>query len=105
MIPSTVLQEAVTLLTVAMDAKHTSDLRALVAEFQARDDPEELLLAVVGLCRSLCLASSKLIHTLDDTLTNSEADELTDAQLLPIAMQVVQRYAAAAAQRAEEGRE
>ena len=73
MIPSTVLQEAVALLTVAMDAKHTSDLRALVAEYQARDDPEELLLAVVGLCRSLCLASSKLIHTLDDALTDAEA--------------------------------
>lgn len=101
MIASTSLQDAAALLTVAMDVTATDELRDLVAEFRRKDDTDELMLAVVALCRSLCMATSRLAHVLDEDLSDAQAAELTDADLLPIAMQVVQSYATAAARSAE----
>jgi hypothetical protein len=101
MIPSTSLQDAVALLTVAVDARDEDELHALVAEFGKKDDSAELLLAVVALCRSLCLAVSKMVHLVDDELSNVQADALTEDELLPIALHVVRSYGAAAARNAE----
>jgi hypothetical protein len=96
---STALQDAVALLTAAMDASG-DDLAALVAELREEGDPD-LLHAVIALCRSLCLATARLIHVVDDSLTDDEALLLSDDDLLPMAMQVVRRYASAAALEAE----
>lgn len=101
MIESTSLQDAVALLTVAMDATAADELRDLVAEFRRKDESDELMLAVVSLCRSLCMATSTLVHVLDDHLSETQAKELTDDALLPIAMQVVRSYANSAARDAE----
>ena len=101
-VPSTVLQDAVALLTIAMDATDHDELRQLVAEFREKDGSDELMLAVVALCRSLCLVTSKVIHTLDDSLSDAQADALTDDELMPMAMEVVRSYAASAAYRAED---
>ena len=95
----TALQDAVALLTAAMDASG-DDLAALVAELHEKGDPD-LLHAVIALCRSLCLATARLIHVVDDSLTDDEALLLSDDDLLPMAMQVVRRYASAAALDAE----
>ena len=95
----TALQDAVALLTAAMDASG-DDLTALVAELHEKGDPD-LLHAVIALCRSLCLATARLIHVVDDSLTDDEALLLSDDDLLPMAMQVVRRYASAAALEAE----
>jgi hypothetical protein len=101
MIASTSLQDAAALLTVAMDVSAHDELRDLVAEFRQKDDSDELLLAVVALCRSLCIANSTLMHVLDDELTNAQAVRLTDDELLPMAMQVVRTYAQQAARQSE----
>ena len=82
-IPTTALQDAVALLTVAVDAADDHELQALVDEFRSKDDSDELLLAVVALCRSLCLAVSKMVHVVDDELSNGQADALTEDELLP----------------------
>ena len=100
-IHSTALQDAAVLLTVAMDAKDDHELHALVAEFRAKEESDALTLAVVALCRSLCFATSKMIHVFDDALTDAEAGCLTEDELLPIAFEVVRSYAAAAAREAE----
>lgn len=97
MIPSTALQDAAALLTVAMDVDRPDDLKSLIAEFREKSDSDDLMLAVVALCRSLCLATSKVIHVLDDQLTDEEGDALTDEDLLGVAMRVVRSYATAAA--------
>ena len=80
-----------------MDLDRPDELRALIAEFRGKDESDELMLAMVALCRSLCFATSKVIHVLDDDLTNEQGDTLTIDDLLPVAMQVVRRYATAAA--------
>lgn len=100
-IPTTALQDAAALLTVAMEVDRPDDLRALVVEFREKDASDELMLAVVALCRSLCLATAKVIHVLDDHLTDEQGDALTDDELLPVAMQVVRSYATAAALNSE----
>jgi hypothetical protein len=100
MIPSTVLQDAIALLTVAMNTDEPSELEELVAEFQAKDRSDQLLIAVVALCRSLCLATSKMIHVVDDALSDHQADALTEDDLLPVAMDVIRQYAHAAARNA-----
>ena len=102
MIASTSLQDAAALLTVAMDVSAHDELRGLVAEFRQKDDSDELLLAVVALCRSLCIANATLLHVLDDELTNAQAGRLTDDDLLPMAMQVVRTYAYQAARQSED---
>ena len=84
-----------------MDVNRPDDLRALIAEFRAKDPSDELMLAVVALCRSLCFATSKVIHVLDHQLTSEQGGALTVDDLLPVAMQVVRRYATAAALNAE----
>lgn len=101
MIPSTALQDAVALLTVAMHAD-PDELDGLIDELTAKGggDPSELLHAVVGLCRSLCLATSRMVHVVDDHLSDTEAMGLSDDDLLPIALEVVRRYAHAAASNA-----
>ncbi len=91
------MQDAAALLTVAMDVDRYEDLKALVAEFHEKDESDQLMLAVVALCRALCLATSKVINVLDEELTDQEADALTDEDLLPVAMRVVRSYATAAA--------
>lgn len=101
MVPPTALQNAVALLTVAMHATDTDELRALIEEFRAKDDSDELMLATVSLCRSLCFASSKLIHVIDEHLTNDQAEGLTEDELFPMALGVVRTYASAAARGAE----
>jgi hypothetical protein len=45
--------------------------------------------------------NATLIHVLDDHLTNSQAEGLTDDELLPVAMQVVRAYAQHAARCSE----
>ena len=100
MIPSTVLQDAIALLTVAMNTDEPSELEELVAEFQAKDRSDQLLIAVVALCRSLCLATSKMIHVVDDALSDQQANALTEDDLLPVAMDVIRQYAHAAARNA-----
>jgi hypothetical protein len=59
MIPSTSLQDAAALLTVAMDVSAPDEVRALIAEFRLKDDSDELVLAIVALCRSLCMATQR----------------------------------------------
>ena len=102
MIASTSLQDAAALLTVAMDVSAHDELRTLVAEFRQKDDSDELLLAVVALCRSLCIANASLIHVLEDNLTDAQAGQLTDDDLLPMAMQVVRTYGHQAARQSEQ---
>ena len=101
MITSTVLQDAIALLTVAMNTDEPAELEELVAEFQAKNGSDQLLIAVVALCRSLCLATSKMIHVVDDALNDQQANALTDDELLPVAMDVIRQYAHAAARNAE----
>ncbi len=101
-VPTTALQDAVALLTVAMHASG-DELDDLVDELRAKDDPQ-LLHALIALCRTLCLATSRLIHVVDETLTDEEALRLTDDELLPVAMEVVRRYAGAVALDAESRR-
>ena len=98
---STAQQDAVALLTLAMHAEDT-ELEALIDEFARKGSSDELLRAVVGLCRSLCLVTSRMVHVVDDHLTNEQALELTNDELLPMAMEVVRRYANAAARGADE---
>ena len=101
MIPSTALQDAAALLTVAMEATNDDELHALVAEFRAKDDSDALMLAIVALCRALCLTTSRMIHVFEDTLTDAESAGLTEDELLPIAIEVVRTYATSAAWEAE----
>lgn len=97
--PSSALQDAVAMLTLAMH-KESSELDEVIDEFLAKAAPDDLLRAVVGLCRSLCLATSRMVHVIDDELTTREGDALTNDELLPVALEVVRRYAQAAAHRA-----
>jgi hypothetical protein len=91
-VPTTALEDAVALLTVAMHAGG-SELDELVAEFQSKGRSDELLLAVVALCRSLCLATARMVHALDDHLTNEQALDLTDAEVHAAAVEIVRAYA------------
>ena len=100
MIPSTALQDAVALLTVAM-SRPADELDDLVAEFRDKTTSDELVLALVALGRSLCLATSRLISTLDESLTDQQALALTDDELFPVAMSIVRSYAVAAAENAQ----
>jgi hypothetical protein len=90
-IPASALEEAVALLTVAMHAGG-SELDELVEEFEAKDRSSELLHATVALCRSLCFTTARLVHALDDQLTNEEAMDLTDAHVRAAALEVVRAY-------------
>jgi hypothetical protein len=101
MIASTALQDAIALVTVAMNASADDELRVLVDEFQNKDNIDELLLAVVSLCRSLCIATSTLVHVLDDHLTDDQAAQLSDDELVPVAMSIIRGYANTAAQASE----
>ena len=98
---SSTQQDAIALLTLAMHAED-DELDALIEELAANGNSDVLLRAVVGLCRSLCLVTSRMVHVVDDHLTNAQALELTNDQLLPMAMEVVRRYANAAARGADE---
>ena len=100
MISSTALQDAVTLLTVAVEAAGPDDLEALVEEFLEKDDGA-LVLALLALSRSLCLATSKLVHVLDDDLSDDEAGGLSEDDLRPMAIAVLRSYALAAAKQSE----
>ena len=99
MTPSTAHQDAVALLTLAMHAEDV-ELDALIREHTSEGESDELLRAVVELCRSLCLATSRMIHVVDADLTDRQAFELSNDELLPMAMEVVRRYANAAARSA-----
>ena len=98
-IPSTALQDAVALLTVAMAANDEVELDALIAEFLEKNDGD-LVLALVALGRSLCMATAKLAHAVDG-LSDDEIDTLTEDDLLPMALSVLRSYANAAARAAE----
>ena len=100
-IPSTALQDAVALITSSLGTDGGEELEALVAEFRVKDGADDLLLAVVALCRSLCLATSKVINVLDNHLSDDEAAELSEAELLPVALDVVRQYAVSAARNAD----
>lgn len=102
MVPPTALQNAAALLTVAMHTGDTGELRSLIQEFRDKDDSDDLMLAVVALCRSLCFATSKLVHAIDEHLSNEEADALSEDELFSVALSVVRTYATAAARGAEE---
>jgi hypothetical protein len=94
--PTTALEDAVALLTVAMHAGGF-ELDALVEEFEAKGRSSDLLHAMVALCRSLCFTTAKLVHALDDQLTSEEVLDLTDADVRAAALEVVRAYARAAA--------
>src|SRR5688500_14193597 len=96
MIPSSALQDAVALLTVAIGAVGPDDLEALVEEFLAKDDGD-LVVALVALSRALCMATSKLVNVIDDDLSDAEASALSEEELRPMAIAVLRRYALAAA--------
>ena len=100
MIPSTALQDAVTLLTVAIEAAGSDDLEGLVEEFLEKDD-EDLVLALVALSRSLCMVTSKLVHVIDDDLSNDEAGDLSEDDLRLTAIAVLRSYALAAAKHSD----
>lgn len=89
------------LLTVATHAADTDELASLMQEFRAKDESDELMLAVLAPCRSLCFATSKLIHVVDETLSDVDANALTDDDPFPVALDVVRGYARAAAEDAE----
>ena len=91
-VPTTALEDAVALLTVAMHAGG-SELEALVEEFQRKGRSNELLLAVVALCRAMCLATARLTHALDDRLTDDEVLGLTEAEVSAAALEVLRAYA------------
>ena len=80
----------------------TEELDELIGEFSQKAGADELLRAVVALCRSLCMTTSQLVHTIDGDLTNPEVFGLTDDDLLPVAMEVIRAYGNAAARDAEE---
>ena len=88
-----------TLLTVAMEAVSPDDLEALVEEFLEKDDGD-LVLALVALSRSLCLTTSKLVHVIDH-LSDDEARDLSETDLRPMAIAVLQSYALAAANQSQ----
>ena len=100
MIPSTALQDAVTLLTVAIEVVGPDDLEALVEEFREKDDGD-LVLALVALSRSLCMVTSKLVHVIDDDLSDEEAGNLSEDDLRPMAIAVLRSYALAAAKQSD----
>ena len=89
------------LLTSSLGADASDELEELVAEFTAKDGSEHLLLAMVALCRSLCLATSKVINVIDHHLSDGQAHDLSEEDLLPMALAVVRQYAMSAAQNAE----
>jgi hypothetical protein len=91
-VPATALEEAVALLTIAMHAGG-SELDGLIAELDEDGRSAEVLLAVVELCRSLCFTTARLVHTIDDQLTNEEALDLTDADVRAAALAVLRTYA------------
>jgi hypothetical protein len=91
-VPTSALQDAVALLTVAMHAGG-AELEDLVAELQAKGRSNELLLAMIALCRSLCLTTARLAHALEDQLTDAEVLDLTDAEVRAAALEVVRAYA------------
>ena len=84
-----------------MNVSADDELRALVDEFRNKDTSDEIVLALVALCRSLCIASATLVHVLDDQLTDEQAAQLTDDDLLPVAMSIVRSYATTAARRSD----
>jgi hypothetical protein len=86
----------VTLLTVAIEAAGPDDLEGLVEEFLAKDDGD-LVVALVALSRALCMATTTLVHVIDDDLTDEAAGDLSDDDLRPMAIAVLRRYALAAA--------
>lgn len=102
MVPPTALQNAVALLTVAMHASDTDELASLIEEFRDNDDSNDLMLAVVALCRSLCFATSKLVHVMDEHMTDLDANDLSEDDLFAVALGVVRSYANVAAHRAED---
>ena len=85
-----------TLRTVAIEATGPADLEALVQEFLEKDDVD-LVLALVALSRSLCLATSKLVQVLDEDLSDDQAETLSEDDLRPMAATVLRSYALAAA--------
>ena len=90
--PTTALQDAVALLTVSMHAGG-EELDQLVAEFQAKGRTDELLVAVVLLCRSLCFTTARLVHALDGELTDEQIVELTEIEAREAALEVLRAYA------------
>jgi hypothetical protein len=103
MIPSTALQDAIALLTVAMNTSADDDLRALIDEFREKDEGSDLMLALVSLCRSLCITSASLVHVLDGHVSDAAAEQLTDDDVVPTGMLIIRSFASAAA-RASESR-
>ena len=86
--------------TVAIQAERSDDLEALVEEFLEKDDGG-LVLALVALSRSLCLATSKLVHVLDEDLSDEAAEHLSEGELRPTAVALLRKYALAAAMQSD----
>ena len=99
-VPTTALEDAIALLTVAMHAGG-QELRDLVDEFEAKGRTDELLLAVVALCRSLIFTTARLVHALEDDLTSEEVLDLTDAEVNAAALEIVRSYARSIAPRSD----
>jgi hypothetical protein len=84
------LREAVALLTSA--AGPENELDALVDRALAEQQARDLLLALVTLGRSLCYTTARLVHVIDDDLSDVAAADLTDETVRPAAMAVLQAY-------------
>jgi hypothetical protein len=84
------LQEAVALLTSAAGAD--DELDTLVHRALDEQPAPDMLLAVLALGRELCFTASRLIHLIDDDLSNADVYGLTDEELRPAVLSVLQGY-------------
>jgi hypothetical protein len=103
--PSSAIQDASALLTLAVDAQHPDELEDLVREFVGVRPPEELVTALLAMARSLCFVTARLVHTIDDLLSDDEAIALSEDEVLPVAMAVVRAYAQSVAESSQERQE
>ena len=101
MTPTTPQQDAVALLTVAMNQIAGDELPTLVDEFLAKDNRDEIVLALVSLCRSLCISGATLVLMVDNRPSDEHAKPVTDTEVLDVAMAIVRTYATKAARRSD----
>lgn len=92
---STAQQDAMALLTLSLQ-QDGDELRDLVAELR-RDHGDDLVHALVALCRSLCFTTARVVQAMDGDLSVREAAALTDDDVRNSAEQVLWSYGRSAA--------
>jgi hypothetical protein len=103
MLPSQqALEEAVALMTSA--AGPVDELDELVHRALDEQPAPDLVLALVALGRSLCYTAARLVHVIDDDLSDAAAMDLTDEAVQPAAMSVLQSYGRQVARTREHDR-